>query len=74
MNFQSKHISIIGLVRSGVAVAKLLDDLGARVLVSDLKSENELRESLAELQGRDIQYVLGGHDERCIEKADLIEE
>jgi UDP-N-acetylmuramoylalanine--D-glutamate ligase len=72
MNFQDKHVSIIGLVRSGVAVAKLLDDLGARVLVSDLKSENELRESLAELQGRDIQYVLGGHDERCIEKAELI--
>jgi len=72
MNFQGKHVSIIGLVRSGVAVAKLLDDLGARVLVSDLKSENELHESLAELQGRDIQYVLGGHDERCIEKAELI--
>jgi UDP-N-acetylmuramoylalanine--D-glutamate ligase len=72
MNFQGKHVSIIGLVRSGVAVAKLLDDMGARVLVSDLKSENELRESLAELQGRDLQYVLGGHDERCIEKAELI--
>ncbi|MBM3240272.1 UDP-N-acetylmuramoyl-L-alanine--D-glutamate ligase [Candidatus Poribacteria bacterium] len=72
MNFQDKHVSIIGLVRSGVAVAKLLDDMGAQVLVSDLKSENDLRASLAELQGRDIQYVLGGHDERCIEKADLI--
>jgi UDP-N-acetylmuramoylalanine--D-glutamate ligase len=72
MNFQGKHVSIIGLVRSGVAVAKLLDDMGARVLVSDLKSENELRESLEALQGRDIQYVLGGHDERCIEKAELI--
>jgi UDP-N-acetylmuramoylalanine--D-glutamate ligase len=72
MNFHDKHVSIIGLVRSGVAVAKLLDDLGARVLVSDLKSESELHESLVELQGRDIQYVLGGHDERCIEKAELI--
>ena len=72
MNLQGKHISIIGLARSGVALAKLLDDEGAKVLVTDLKKEDELRESLAELQGRDIEYVLGGHDERCVEKADLI--
>ncbi|HIE26789.1 TPA: UDP-N-acetylmuramoyl-L-alanine--D-glutamate ligase [Candidatus Poribacteria bacterium] len=72
INFHDKNVSVIGLARSGVALAKLLDDLGARVLVSDLKKEDELRRSLAELQGRDIQYVLGGHHERCIEKADLI--
>ncbi|MFQ6041760.1 MAG: UDP-N-acetylmuramoyl-L-alanine--D-glutamate ligase [Candidatus Poribacteria bacterium] len=72
INFHDKNVSIIGLARSGVALAKLLDDKGARVLVSDLKKEDELRESLAELQGRDIEYLLGGHDERCIEKAELI--
>jgi len=72
MNLQGKNISIIGLVRSGVAVANLLGDQGARVLVTDLKKEDELSESLSELRGRDIGYVLGGHDERCVEKADLI--
>ncbi len=72
MNFKGKHISIIGLVRSGVAVAKLLDDMGASVLAIDLKSADELRESIKALEGRDIQYVLGAHDERCIEKADLV--
>jgi len=72
MNFKGKHVSIIGLVRSGIAVAKLLDDMGARVLVSDLKSADELQKNTKELEGRDIQYVLGAHDERCIEKADLV--
>ncbi len=72
MNVEGKNVSIIGLVRSGVAVAQLLDDRGARVLVSDCKGADELRESLAELRDRDIQYVLGGHDERCIEHAELV--
>jgi len=72
MNFKGKHITIIGLVRSGVAVAKVLDDMGASVLVTDLKSADELQESIKELEGRDIQYVLNAHDERCIEKADLV--
>jgi len=72
MKFKGKNISIIGLVRSGVAVAKLLDDMDANVLVTDLKSADELRENTRELEGRDIQYVLGTHDERCIEKADLV--
>ena len=55
-----------------MAVTQLLDDRGARVLVSDCKSAGELRESLDALRGRDIQYVLGGHDERCIEHAELV--
>ena len=72
MTFADKQISIFGLHRSGVAVAKLLDDLGARVLVTDPKSSDELQADVDALKDRDIDFILGGHDQRCIEKADLI--
>lgn len=72
MTFADKQISVFGLHRSGVAVAKLLDDLGAKVLVTDPKSSDELQEDIDALKDRDIDFILGGHDQRCIEKADLI--
>ena len=72
MTFADKQISVFGLHRSGVAVAKLLDDLGAKVLVTDPKSNDELQADIDVLKDRDIDFILGGHDQRCIEKADLI--
>ncbi|RKU10596.1 UDP-N-acetylmuramoyl-L-alanine--D-glutamate ligase [Candidatus Poribacteria bacterium] len=72
MTFANKQISVFGLHRSGVAVAKLLDDLGAQVLVTDPKSSDELQTDIDALQDRDIDFILGGHDQRCIEKANLI--
>ena len=72
MTFADKQISVFGLHRSGVAVAKLLDDLGAKVLVTDPKSSDELQADIHALKDRDIDFILGVHDQRCIEKADLI--
>ena len=72
MTFADKQITVFGLHRSGVAVAKLLDDLGAKVLVTDPKSSDELQADIDALSDREIDFILGGHDQRCIEKADLI--
>jgi UDP-N-acetylmuramoylalanine--D-glutamate ligase len=72
MTFADKQITVFGLHRSGVAVAKLLDDLGAKILVTDPKSSDELQVDIDALKDRDIDFILGGHDQRCIEKADLI--
>ena len=72
MTFADKQITVFGLHRSGVAVAKLLDDLGAKILVTDPKSTDELQADIDVLKDRDIDFILGGHDQRCIEKADLI--
>ena len=72
MTFADQQITVFGLHRSGVAVAKLLDDLGAKVLVTDPKSDNELQADVDALKDREIDFVLGGHNQRCIERADLI--
>lgn len=72
MNYRDKNITVFGLDRSGLAVVERLDELDANVLVTDLKSEDELQSQIAELHGRSINYALGRHDEQCIEKAHLI--
>ena len=63
---------MFGIHRSGVAVAKLLDNLGASVQVTDPKPADELQSEVDELKGRAIDFFLGEHGDRCIENVDLI--
>ncbi|MCZ6680371.1 MAG: UDP-N-acetylmuramoyl-L-alanine--D-glutamate ligase [Candidatus Poribacteria bacterium] len=72
MTFTGKQTTVFGLHRSGVAVAKLLDDLGAKVRVTDPKPANQLQADIDALKDREIDFILGGHDHRCIEGADQI--
>ena len=72
MTFSGKQIAVFGMQRSGVAAAKLLDDLGANVRVTDQKSDQELRTSVEALKDRSIELILGGHDSRCIDQVDIV--
>jgi UDP-N-acetylmuramoylalanine--D-glutamate ligase len=72
MTFSGKQIAVFGMQRSGVAVAKLLDDLGAKVRVTDQKSVQELRSIVEALKDRSIELILGGHDRRCIDQVDMV--
>lgn len=47
MSFSSKTIAVIGMARTGLAVAEVMKDLGARVVLYDRKSESELADALA---------------------------
>jgi len=70
--YKGKNVTVFGLDRSGLAVTKLLNELGANLLVTDLKSEEKLQTQLEQLSDSSIKYILGMHDERCIENAELI--
>jgi UDP-N-acetylmuramoylalanine--D-glutamate ligase len=84
MNFKDKRVAVIGMGRSGLAAAKLLNDLGAEVLVSDRKPASELEEGISQLEdslrripegsirGRQIEIETGRHSDRLIEHAQLI--
>ncbi len=72
MTFSGKQIAVFGLQRSGAAVAKLLDDLGAKVRVTDRKTEQELQSSLEALKDRSIEFILGRHSIRSIEQVDMV--
>lgn len=46
-DYTGKTIAVIGMARTGLAVAEVMTDLGARVVLYDNKPESELAEALA---------------------------
>ncbi len=67
-----KRIVILGLARQGSSLARYFARRGAEVIVSDLKSERELRAQLEALEGLPIRYVLGAHPSTLLDGADLL--
>lgn len=65
INFKGKRVLIMGLGLNGggVGVAKFFCSQKANVLVTDLKSEEQLSESLEKLKKLKIKYILGRHEE-----------
>ena len=72
--FKNKKVIVmgLGLHGGGVSATKFFYKQGADVLVTDLKTEDQLKESLDKLKQFKIKYVLGGHKESDFKNADLI--
>lgn len=52
-------VTVLGLARSGVALARFLADAGARVTIYDGRPGSELADSVAALESRDVSLALG---------------
>jgi UDP-N-acetylmuramoylalanine--D-glutamate ligase len=63
---------VVGLARSGLAAARLCLREGARVTVTDRRTEPELATALEPLREAEVRRVLGGHDLADFEQADLV--
>jgi UDP-N-acetylmuramoylalanine--D-glutamate ligase len=72
MELNGKRVLVVGLGRSGVASALFLKSRGARVTVSDAKSEDQLREQIPALLDAGIAVETGAHGERTFQNQDLI--
>ena len=73
--FAGKRITLmgLGLLGRGVGDARFLASLGAELIITDLKSEVELTDSLAQLKEyKNITYRLGGHRLEDFQNRDLI--
>ncbi|RKD34297.1 UDP-N-acetylmuramoyl-L-alanine--D-glutamate ligase [Thermohalobacter berrensis] len=62
MIVKGKNILVLGLGITGVSTVKALDKLGANIVVSDSKREEELSDFIEKLKGIEIKYVLGTND------------
>jgi UDP-N-acetylmuramoylalanine--D-glutamate ligase len=62
----------LGLFGGGAAAGRYLARRGARVLVTDLREERELAESIASLAAHAVEYRLGGHRMEDFRGADLV--
>src|SRR6201987_4464954 len=72
MDLKNQRVLVVGLGKSGVAAALFLKTLGARVTVSDTKTEDELRAEIPILLDHGIAVEPGGHGERTFRGQDLI--
>jgi UDP-N-acetylmuramoylalanine--D-glutamate ligase len=54
-----RPVTVLGLARSGIALARFLADAGADVTAYDRRSAGELADAVAELEGRAVKLLLG---------------
>lgn len=71
MNLKNKKVLVIGLAVTGVPLVKTLCQLGAQVIINDLKAETDLKENIKELQGLEYKSIFGRHPENFSELGEL---
>jgi UDP-N-acetylmuramoylalanine--D-glutamate ligase len=74
-DFREKKITVMGLGLHGGArgVVEFLSENGAKIVVTDLKSQRELDATLKKLENvQDVEYVLGHHREKDFLEADMV--
>lgn len=69
---KDKKILIVGMAKTGVALARFLTKHGAAVTISDHKSKAELAGFLEQIEGLNITLELGGHTPKTFLAQDLV--
>jgi UDP-N-acetylmuramoylalanine--D-glutamate ligase len=72
MELKNRNIVVVGLGRTGFAVARFLQQRGARVLVTDKADEKELGDKVGVLRQLGIRMELGAHRAASFQNAELI--
>lgn len=72
MDFKDKRVLVVGLARSGLAAVRVLRALGANVIANDIKSREELKEVIEELDPIGVQWALGVTPMDYLDKVDLV--
>lgn len=71
MNLKDKQVLVVGLAVTGVPLVRVLSQLGVRVIVNDIKTEEELQDSIKQLESIDIEYILGKHPDNLEEMGEI---
>jgi UDP-N-acetylmuramoylalanine--D-glutamate ligase len=70
--WRGRRVVIVGLARQGKAVARHFADRGATVVITDLRSADELAPAMEDLADVPVEFVLGGHPDELVDGADLL--
>ncbi|HEU4436681.1 MAG TPA: UDP-N-acetylmuramoyl-L-alanine--D-glutamate ligase, partial [candidate division Zixibacteria bacterium] len=69
---KGKKVTILGMARSGLALAWLVKNFGGAPFVSDQKPAAALSEPMAELEKLGVSYETGVHTKACWEGKDFL--
>ncbi len=70
--WDKKRVVVLGIARQGKALARFLTSEGASVVMSDMKTEDQLVPALAELSSLDLEYAFGGHPIELLDDTDAL--
>ena len=71
-DLRDKRVLVVGLARTGVAVALFSAAYGATVTATDAKPEGELPDAAARLRAAGVNLQLGEHSPEIFQEKDLI--
>jgi UDP-N-acetylmuramoylalanine--D-glutamate ligase len=71
-NWTGTRVLILGAARQGLALARWLSLHGARVTMSDMRGEEDLRVARESLAEYPIQWALGGHPLELLDSTDVL--
>ncbi len=72
MDVQGKRILVVGMATSGIAAALFLRRRGAHVVISEMRTAEQLRAEIPLLLDAGVAIETGGHRERTFLDSDLI--
>ncbi|MFR6018081.1 MAG: UDP-N-acetylmuramoyl-L-alanine--D-glutamate ligase [Paraclostridium sordellii] len=62
MDLNNKIVLLVGMAKTGVSTIKKLDKLGAKIIVNDIKSKDQLKDIIKQIENLDsVEYILGHH-------------
>lgn len=70
--YDNKHILVIGAARQGLAISRYLDKHGAKVTLTDARSENDLLDAKNSLAETQVHTHFGEHPFELLDGTDLI--
>lgn len=72
MQLKGTKVTVVGLARSGVAAARLLQAAGAHVTLADKKERSELGAVLTQIDESQMLLTVGSRYETALESAELV--
>lgn len=71
-NWQNLRALVIGAARQGLALSRYLASRGARVILNDQRSDDQLQSEKAALEGLEIKWRTGGHPLELLNGVDVV--
>ncbi|MEN6434601.1 MAG: UDP-N-acetylmuramoyl-L-alanine--D-glutamate ligase, partial [Anaerolineaceae bacterium] len=72
LKWQEKKIVVLGAARQGLALARYLATHGARVILNDMKTPDQLSGDIQSLKQMGVEMVFGSHPSELLDNADML--